>query len=140
MVVKLSPPWVEHYHKISAFFKYDSEVKVFYDDDEKEVRLYVDNAKKANALSKLLPREKAFGNVVLKIAVIPADKSLTDEAAEAEFVDAFANNVALSYTKTFNTIMGKMTFIVFRNEVVQYWNDNLGDINGLCSTLYQDNQ
>lgn len=30
-----------------------------------------------------------------------------------------------------------MTFIVFQNKVVQYWNDDLGDINGNCSTLYQ---
>ena len=31
-----------------------------------------------------------------------------------------------------------MTYVVFVKEVVQYFNDDLGDANGVCSTLYQD--
>ena len=34
--------------------------------------------------------------------------------------------------------INSFTYVVFEKEVVQYWNDNLGDINGLRSTLYQD--
>jgi len=29
-------------------------------------------------------------------------------------------------------------YVVFRNEVVQFFNDEMGDPNGLKSTLYQD--
>ena len=28
-------------------------------------------------------------------------------------------------------------YIVFKNKVVQYFNDDLKDVNGFCSTLYQ---
>ena len=31
-----------------------------------------------------------------------------------------------------------MTYVVFKKEVVQYFNDSLGDIHGVCSTLMQD--
>ena len=31
-----------------------------------------------------------------------------------------------------------ITYVVFVNEVVQYYNDNLSDIHGLRSTLYQE--
>ena len=29
-------------------------------------------------------------------------------------------------------------YVVFKNRVVQYWSDNLGDINGNTSTLYEN--
>ena len=31
-----------------------------------------------------------------------------------------------------------ITYVVFVNEVVQYFNDDLGDVYGQCSTLYQE--
>lgn len=31
-----------------------------------------------------------------------------------------------------------ITYIVFKNKVVQFWNDDLSDIYGNRSTLYQD--
>ena len=31
-----------------------------------------------------------------------------------------------------------MTYVVFKNCVVQFFNDNLNDCHGLISTLYQD--
>ncbi len=34
--------------------------------------------------------------------------------------------------------LGELTHVVFENRVVQYFNDDISDINGLCSTLYQD--
>lgn len=34
--------------------------------------------------------------------------------------------------------INSFTYVVFEKEVVQYWNDNLADYNGLTSTLYQD--
>ena len=31
-----------------------------------------------------------------------------------------------------------ITYVVFRNEVVQYYTDDLGDYFGMASTLYED--
>lgn len=98
--------------------------------------MYVDNEAKADAISKLLPVEKAFGNVVLKITIIPANHPLNKMRL---FQEAFAGNPALSYTETVDGIFSNsINYIVFKNKVVQFFNDDISDINGLCSTLYQD--
>ena len=31
-----------------------------------------------------------------------------------------------------------ITYVIFKKEVVQYYNDSLSDAHGMCSTLYQD--
>lgn len=53
--------------------KKDPDVKVLYDDDNNEIRLYVSDSDKAKALSELFPVEKTFGEVKLKITIIPAN-------------------------------------------------------------------
>lgn len=134
--MKLSSPWVNFYRKIEALFAQDPEIKVVYEEEEKEVKLFVDNARKAEALTKLLPAEKTFGNVTLKITVIP------DNNAEITTIDliteAFEGNPALSYVHHIDSVIGVFDYAVFQNKVVQFFDDNLSDINGNCSTLYQD--
>jgi hypothetical protein len=140
MAVKLSTPWVEFYRKIDAFFKYDPEVSVLYDNTETKINIYVESAPKAEALQLLIPTEKVFGNITLTINVIPANGvKLKNTEAEVIISEAFKNNPALSYTRSVRPVYGGVfTFIVFKNIVVQYFNDNFGDINGLRSTLYED--
>ena len=56
-----------------------------------------------------------------------------------KYQDALENNPALSYIQTVSGILSYiLTYVVFKHEVVQYWNDNLGDAHGLCSTFYQE--
>ena len=81
--LNLSPPWVVYYRKLSAFFKEDSEVRITYDDIEQEIKLYVDNAEKAVALEKLLPKEQNFGNVTLYITIVPANQTTFDSVKVA---------------------------------------------------------
>ena len=127
MAVKLSTPWVEFYRKIDAFFKYDPEVSVLYDNTETKINIYVESAPKAEALQLLIPTEKVFGNITLTINVIPANGvKLKNSEAEVIISEAFKNNPALSYTRSVRPVY------------VQYFNDNFGDINGLRSTLYED--
>lgn len=135
--VGMSSPWVVFYREVQAFFKYDNEVNVVLDEEEREIKLYVNRTTKASALAKLLPEEKEFGNVTLKITVVPAN-GLTTVQDEDIFKEAFKNNPVLSYTRTFKGLFSAdLTYIVFKNEVVQYFTDNLSDINGFESTLYQ---
>lgn len=136
--VNLSSPWVEFYNKIKAMFACDPEVKVVYDEDSNSVKLYVDDHNKAEALTQLLPAEKTWGNVTLKIEVVPCndEKELTDADL---FRIAFENNPAFSFDKTVEGVFeNPITYIVFENRVVQFWDDNLGDIYGNQSTLYQE--
>ena len=147
----LSSPWVIFYNELNAFFKDDSKVNVIYDEDKNVINLYVDNAEKAAALTELLPTEKTFGAVTLQINVIPANRinSLKLAAAEEIISDGVSlaqlYRSALSWNEAVYDIVeiqgvftNPITYILFKKEVVQYFNDSLGDIHGLCSTLMQE--
>ena len=136
-VLKLTSPWVTYYRELNELFKQDEEIKIIYDEENNVVKLFVNNAEKAEAISSLLPVEKSFGNVTLTISVIPPNGLLKAKAVDYE--KAFEGNPIVSYIKTISLYMtNDLTYIVFKNKVVQYFNDDLGDINGVCSTLYQD--
>ncbi len=136
--LKLSPPWDTFYKEVKALFGRDEEVKVVMNEEKYELNLFVDNAEKADAISKLLPVEKTFGNVTLYIRVIPADGG--KERIKDIFAKAFSGNPAFSYIKSIDPSTGAFgaTYVVFENRVVQFYNDDLTDVNGNCSTLYQD--
>ena len=145
--LKMSSPWVIFYKEVEAMFKFDREVTVVYDEDEAELKLYVDNPDKAEALAQLLPTEKIFGNVTLRVTIIPSNQfsDLKGPRIRATafnsniFNVAFAGNEAFCYATTLSGIYSNpLTYVVFRREVVQYYTDDLGDINGIASTLYQD--
>jgi len=133
---KLSPPWLNYVNEIKALFGRDPEISILYDDNANEVKLYVEGGDKANALAIILPPEKHFGNVTLKITVVPANDG---EPTSADLVAAaFRDNPVLDDVCVVQTPFGEMSFAVFAKEVVQYYNDDLTDINGLKSTLYED--
>lgn len=136
--VKLSSPWINFYREIQALFKDDPDIKIDYNDEEKVIKLFVEGDEKADALMRLLPTEKSFGNVVIRIQVVPANDS--DVSRVELFQKAFEGNPVLSYIKTVDPapfVFGA-SYVVFKNKVVQYFNDDLSDVNGLRSTLYQD--
>ena len=137
--VSMVSPWMDYVHKLEAFFKKDDDVTIeFVDGEDRKIKIFVETDKKAEALEKLLPESVTFGNVSVKIIVIPANEG--EESKAALFRAAFEGNDAISFIETVSPPFSSnpFTYVVFEKEVVQYWNDNLGDINGLRSTLYQD--
>ena len=141
--LKLSPPWVIFYKEVNAMFEYDPQVHVIYDEDANHIQLYVEDNVKAEALSKLLPAEKSFGNINVKISVVPPNDEnvdLDNEDYETLFEMAFDGNSIFAFAKSLPSVFFSipMTYIVFRKQVAQFWTDNLSDYYGLCSTLYQD--
>lgn len=145
--LKLSPPWIIYYKEIQAFFNEDPDVRVVYDADTYDIKLYVEDSDKADALSQILIQEKDFGNIVLNIIVIPANKNSIAVpscknvvASKASlFEEAFYGNNAVDFIETIKGIFAnEITYVVFRNAVVQYFTDDLGDYSGVRSTLYQD--
>lgn len=134
--MKVSSPWVNFYRELEALFAEDDEVKVVLDEENVKIKMYVENSRKADALSKLIPSEKVFGNVTLTIDVVPANDG---ELSKAELIqEAFCGNPALSFVWSADTAIGHFNYVVFKNKVVQYFNDDLSDINGNRSTLYQE--
>ena len=134
--VGLSSPWIEYYHKINALFKEDDEIECKFDDDSYTLKLYVDNTMKAAALAQLLPPVKEFGSVTVHIDVIPSNGTKPTKIDWLKIL--FTDNPIVSYFETLELFNREVNFVVFKKEVVQYFNDNLGDINGVESTLYQN--
>ena len=133
--MKLSPPWITYVNELKALFGQDPDITIEYDEDENSVRLFVDNVEKADALTALLPAVKNFGNVDLYISVVPANM----KNSYASLVKtAFNGNPVMSDVTTVQTPFGNITYAMFRKEVVQFYNDQMDDLNGNKSTLYQD--
>ena len=134
--IKLSPPWITFMHEVHALFDSDPEIKIETDDDKYSIKLFVDNTDKAMALSKLIPEKVEYGNVVLTIEIVPANK---DEYTVVElFQKAFGGNPVLSYAESFDSPFGNVSYAVFQKKVVQFYNDQMDDVNGNKSMLYQD--
>ena len=133
---ELSPPWQTFFSKLDAMFGLDPEIKTVFDEDNMIAKLIVDNPAKVEALAKLLPSEKVYGNVRLKISVIPSEK---------------ARGVAQLYKTVFNgnpvfenavdiDLDGapKLSYVIFKAKIIQYFNDNIADAYGNTTTLCQE--
>lgn len=137
---KLAAPWTTYYRQIQAMFKNDEQIRVIFDENEIEIKLYVDNSQKAAALERLLPESVTFGNVTLNICVIPAN--IDDKVAEISSgieatKQALEGNEAVAQFYPIEGIFSnRMLYVAFKKEVVQFFNDDLSDIRGMCSTLY----
>lgn len=91
----------------------------------------------------LLPFEKKFGNVSLDIIIIPSNNNKVEKVdlttAQDYFEAAFENNPVFAFTRVIQGIFtNTLTYVVFKNRVVQFFADNLNDIHGNISTLYQE--
>ena len=142
--LKISPPWVTYVHQLTALFDEDPQIafNVNFAGDNPTVVLATNNGEKAAALMKLLPEEVEYGNVVLKISI--DCKNVSNRAFRTKkelFETAFEKNPIFAYAVTpaeEGYWYPAMTYVVFKNCVVQFFNDNLNDCHGLVSTLYQD--
>lgn len=123
---------------IKAMFKKDNEVTVDYNEETQKIKILVDNPDKAEALTKLLPTHKTFGNVVVQIEVIP-ENSETNEL-EMLMKRAFSGNGAVKdiITTDLTPLSFGAVYTLFTKEVVQFFDDDLADYHGVCSTLYED--
>lgn len=131
-----SAPWTTYFRQVKAMFEDDPEIKFVEDEnDQRTLLMYVDNSEKADAISQLLNCEVNYGGVTATIKIIPANK--TETKADL-FVKAFSGNPAFSrMVSTKDIFVNPIHYCVFAKKVVQFWDDNLGDINGNETTLYQ---
>ena len=139
--LKLSSPWERLARQLEALFAQDPAVRVSTDfaAEEKTIRIYVDGDEKAGALSRLLPKYKVFGNVQVKLCVVPANGTLA--LLRGDLSKAFAGNPALleilPATMPDGSPSGEF-YAVFEPRVVQFWADNLASPEGVVSTLYEE--
>ena len=142
--LKMSPPWITYINKLQALFDGDPLIafNIGEDEDGPTVVLSTTNGDKAAALYLLLPEEVKFGNVILKVGIdCPTVSNRAFVSNKELFEVAFKGNPAFAYAIApveEGYFFVDFTYIVFKNCVVQFFNDNLNDAHGLISTLYQD--
>lgn len=136
----LAAPWVVYCNEIKAMFKYDNEIEVkmeCIDDSNYVIKLYVEDNNKADALFRILTKEKDFGNVTVTIEIIP-ENPVNEMDADELFRVAFKGNCALYDVAERETPFGTFNYVVFDRDVVQYYNDDISDLHGVKSTLYEN--
>ena len=141
--LKLLSPWTIYIKEIEALFDGDPQIacNVDYSGSEPYIILACNNGDKVAALEQILPEEIEYGGVILKIAVDGVPSNITFKTKKELFDVAFAKNPAYAYTispveEGYNWF--DMTYVVFKNCVVQFFADNLNDCHGVISTLYQE--
>lgn len=135
--INMSAPWEIYFREIEALFRQDSEIhiKKKFTDDKKEIVLMIDNQDKADALERLLPKVIVFGNVTVQIEIKPSN--FDDYDIVSMYMKAFWNNPVLEEVITADIPGSESTFLVFKNEVVRFFADNIRDYQGKKSTLYE---
>ncbi len=133
--LNLSAPWETQKKRINALFREDPDITVIC--EERNVQLLVRNPVKADALARLIPTEYKYGNETLTVEIVPGNDP---ETAASLFQCAFNDNPILSYVEPLENVPGRPydAYVVFRNEVAQFFNDDLSDVNGNWSGLYED--
>lgn len=141
--LKILPPWTIMIRKFEALFDGDPQIacNTNFAGTHPSIVLACNNGDKVAALQKLLPSEINFGNVILQIGIdgVPSNRAFT---SKVELFDtAFKGNPAYAYSvcpAEEGYMWISVTYVVFKNCVVQFAADNLNDCHGIISTLYQD--
>lgn len=141
--LKLSPPWITYINKVQALFDGDPQIacNVELSAANPSIVLACNNGDKVTAIKKLLPSEVQFGSITLKIDIDGPESNLAFSSTKQLFEVAFKGNPAFAYCVApaeEGYWYADFTYVVFKNCVVQFFNDNLNDAHGIISTLYQD--
>ena len=138
MKVKLSPPWITYYREIQQLLWLDKDIFLMFDQEDMIIRIYVGNAAKAQALEKLLVKNAVFGNVTVSVEIIPPNERPAVTGLSL-YEEAFAGNPVFKGTVEISLpVAGSMRYVVWTNEVAQFYNDNLADVNGNTTMLMED--
>ena len=141
--MKISPPWVTVIHKIEALFGGDPQIVLTpnYEGKDPSIILSCNNGDKVTALQQILPSKFEFGNVALNIDIEGTPSDIAFRTKKDLFDTVFAGNPVYAYSVSpvdDGAYWFSMVYVVFKNCVVQFFNDNLDDCHGIISTLYQD--
>lgn len=139
--LKLAPPWITYINMLQALFDGDPQIAFNINNQERSITIACNNGLKNAALLLLLPVERTWGNITWTINID----------------GPIANKIFTSPVELFNTVFEKnpafsqcvapaeegyfyidFCYVIFKNCVVQFFNDNLNDAHGVISTLYQD--
>lgn len=141
--LKILPPWTLVIRKVEALFDGDPQIacNTDFNGAYPSIVLACNNGDKVAALLQILPTAPIeFGGVKFTIAVDGTPSNRAFRTKKELFETAFEKNPAFAYALSpvdegYNWFA--MTYVVFKNCVVQFFADNLNDCHGVISTLYQ---
>ena len=141
--LKILPPWTTTINMIEALFDGDPQIacNINYEGKNPSITLACNNGDKVTALQQILPDEYEFGNVKLKVSIDGTPSNREFRNKKELFEAAFEKNPAFAYAVSpvdDSYTWFSMVYVVFKKEVVQFFNDNLNDCHGIISTLYQN--
>lgn len=141
--ITLDSPWETFKKMVWALFEKDPEIVVNElvegDDDSNYVlNIEVKNHAKFEALDRVIPQYKVFGNVVLKIVLFDEENAGINPGIQL-YETIFKGNPILEDVKNLVDVVGvSHGYVRFKPEVVQFFDDNLADYSGNWSGLAED--
>lgn len=132
--LELGTPWAIYAGRVMELFAEDPSVMCDYDNDSPELKLRVDGADKADAISALLPANMEFGNITLKITVVPSN--VVPDGGEL-FRRAFAGNPKFRDV-AYGGPMGDVPYAMFEPKVVQLREDDLSKYAGVVTLTFEE--
>ena len=129
--IKINEQCRSYVNKIMALFDKDPDIAFEYDlSNDTELSIFVKNSLKASALSELMPSTVKLGDEKLKIAINPIDFDNVEELINT----VFEGNPVFGKIETKNN----KTYATFTQELVQFFDNNDNDPNGMYTGLYSD--
>ena len=151
--IKVSAPWFEYGRKLKTLFQGEPDIIVdmpyrYCEDDINKglmtngyvIDILVRNHNKFLAMDKSLPKEKFFGNVRVRINIYDTENSELKDTSPSELIKVlFKDNPNVDDILELSDFSGTThTFVIFKPEVKQFYNDDISSPNGLWSGLEQD--
>lgn len=136
-------PWYIYQKQVKALFEHDPQIivgEVYQQENGKDYAFDIEvrSHDKYLALERVLSRFKLFGNVALTVNLFDEENSAGDTVIDVCRVLFDGNPIVESVEDIVDLAGAHHGFVVFRPEVIQFYSDDLRDINGNTTTLAQD--
>ena len=139
----LIAPWYAYQKQVNALFEHDGQIlvgEIYQQDNGVDYGFDIEvlSHEKYLALDRVLSRFKLFGNVALTITLYDEENDAGDEAVNIYRTIFEGNPIVESIEDVVDPAGVHHGYVVFRPEVIQFYTDDLRDINGNWSGLAQD--
>lgn len=140
--LKLSAPWEIYCRKVQALFSKDPEIAVSGIAQRSGTRvmtIQTCNMDKYNALMQVFPTVKFFGDAALQIDIRLPNEDEFKLDLQNLMEDLFDGNEAVDKVcVSLDPFGNEQTYVMFKPEVMQFFNDNIRDYNGICTTVAEN--
>lgn len=140
--LKLSAPWEIYCRKVQALFSKDPEIAVSgitQRGGTSVMTIQTCNMDKYNALMQVFPTVKCFGYTALQIDIRVPNEDEFKPDLQNLMEDLFDGNEAVDkICVSLDPFGNEQTYVMFKPEVMQFFNDNIRDYNGICTTVAEN--